>query len=47
MRTCKRTREVEVTLMSRIQKRDSGAATQDGEDAEHHENQRHTADSSD
>jgi hypothetical protein len=47
MRTCKRTREVEVTPMSCIQKRESGAAAQDGEDAEHHENQRHTADSTD
>ena len=47
MRARKRTREVEVALMSGTQDRDSAAAVQEGEDAEHHENQRHNADSTD
>jgi hypothetical protein len=33
--------------MSRIQDRDSAAAAQEGEDAEHHEKHRHSPDSTD
>ena len=45
MRTRKRTREIEMALTFRTQ--DSGPSEQDGEDAEHHDNQRQTADSTD
>jgi hypothetical protein len=47
MRTCKRTREIEMPLAFRTQDRDTGASEQDGEDAEHRNNQRQTADSTD
>ena len=47
MRTRKRTREIEMALTFRTQDRDSGPSERDGEDAEHHDNQRQTADSTD
>jgi hypothetical protein len=47
MRTCERTREIDVALLPCAQDRDSGAAAQDREDAKHQENQRHSADSAD
>ena len=47
MRTRERTREIEAARMSRTQDGDSRAAAHDGEHAEHHEKQRHGADSTD
>jgi hypothetical protein len=47
MRTRERTRGIEMAPTFRTQDRDSGASEQDGEDAEHHDDQRHTADSTD
>jgi hypothetical protein len=47
MRTRQPTREIEMALTFRTDDLGSGASEQDGEDAEHRDNQRQTAHSTD